>query len=76
MVDPSPANPGDDVTVAVGATGAAGAVARTATLDGSPLALDAEGRALLAAPAVGRHTVTVTVDDGHASDTAAYVTDS
>jgi RHS repeat-associated protein len=61
---PSIANAGQTVTLSVTATSTNGAVTRTATMDGLPLALDAQGIAIFTAPAAGAHPIVVTANDG------------
>ncbi|HEY8356717.1 MAG TPA: hypothetical protein VIL30_04570, partial [Ramlibacter sp.] len=61
---PSIANPGQAVTLTVLASSTAGSVTRSATLNGAPLVLNAQGVATFTAPAAGAHPVVVTVTDG------------
>ena len=63
-LNPSIANPGQTVTLSVTATSNLGTVTRTATIDGAPLALDAQGVAIFPAPSAGAHPIVVTASDG------------
>ncbi|MCK7592298.1 Ig-like domain-containing protein [Pseudomarimonas salicorniae] len=65
-IAPDPVDPGAQYTLTVQTSGAAGPVQTTATLDGQPLTLDADGQTTLTAPgSVGRYTIEVTVTDGY-----------
>lgn len=65
-VSPQPVAPGGTITVTVIVEGAAGPVALTATLDGEPIVLAANGSTPLTAPtAPGTHTLVVQLSDGH-----------
>jgi RHS repeat-associated protein len=71
---PSLANPGQTVTLSVTvASSQSGAITRTATLNGAPLALNAQGTAVFAAPAAGAHPIVVTASDGRTSVTREAV---
>ena len=63
-LSPTIANAGQTVTLLVSANSTAGAVMRSATLDGQPLALDAQGVAVFTAPPSGAHPIVVTANDG------------
>lgn len=60
---------GAPVTITLGYTGAAGAVTRTAAVDGQPVTLDASGQASISSTVFGRHAVTATVTDGYETAT-------
>jgi len=66
---PSVANAGQSVTLSVTATSPNGAVTRTVTLNGVPLALNAQGIAVFTAPASGAHPIVVTATDGKSTVT-------
>jgi RHS repeat-associated protein len=68
-LSPSIATAGQSVSLTVNAASSAGAVSRSATLDGAPLVLSGQGIATFTAPAAGTHVVLVTASDGQTSTT-------
>ena len=69
-VTPNPVQPGAPLTLQIAIVGAAGPPIVSATLDGQPIALDADGSTTVTAPtAPGPHEIVVTVNDGHDTDT-------
>jgi hypothetical protein len=63
-LSPSIANAGQSVTLTVVASGGAGAITRSATLDDQALTLDAAGTATFAAPPAGVHRVRISASAG------------
>ncbi|MBN8491307.1 MAG: tandem-95 repeat protein, partial [Burkholderiales bacterium] len=58
-----PSLPGQPVALTVLADAFSAIASRTLTLDGAPVALDAEGRAIIVAPATGLYTLQATATD-------------
>ncbi len=71
---PSIASPGQTVTLSVTvASSQSGSITRTATIDGAPLPLNAQGTAVFAAPATGAHPIVVKAADGRTTATREAV---
>lgn len=72
-LSPSIADAGQTVTLSVNAASSAGSVTRSATLDGAPLELNAQGVAVFSAPAAGTHRILVTASDAHNTTTREII---
>ena len=64
-------NAGDAVNVSVAVSGAGGDVNLVTTLDGTPLTLDADGKAVIHPTDLGRHTITAVVHDPYDTATSS-----
>lgn len=62
-VTPQYVNIGDTVTITVATTGGSGTIAKTLSVDGANIALDANGQAKLPAQVAGAHSVIATAGD-------------
>lgn len=73
-ITPQFVNAGANVTITVATTGGSGTVTKSLTVDGAPVALDANGQALITAPAAGAHPVVATASDnqGTLTRTSAF----